>query len=193
MYVFAASISTNLADHGISVVEKIVRTLAVYFALLVLLRVFGKRDLAQLNSFDLVVLLLLSNVVQNAVIGPDNTLVGGLVGAATLVIVNSVVVHVARRNDRLDRLFEGTETVLVRHGEIQWPAVRHLGLREADVRNAVRRQGASTLTEVERAALAPGGAIVVELRRDDENATRGDLHRLETKVDRMLRLLEAQQ
>src|ERR1041384_7288329 len=98
---------------GIPVLEKVVRTVAVYGGVLVLLRVGGKRDLAQLNSFDLVVLLLLSNVVQNAVIGNDNSLLGGLLGALVLVAVNAVVVRFARRNDTTVRLLEGEPTTLI--------------------------------------------------------------------------------
>ena len=102
----ATTIFQSLADNGVPVAEKVLRTIAVYFAIVFLLRLFGKRELAQLNSFDLVVLLLLSNVVQNALIGPDNTLVGGLVGAVTLLALNAVVVRYAKRNDRFAALFE---------------------------------------------------------------------------------------
>src|SRR3954451_9792522 len=100
---------------GIPLAEKVVRTVAVYGGMAILLRLFGKRDLAQLNSFDLVVLLLLSNVVQNAIIGPDNSLVGGLIGAAVLVGFNAVVVRAVSRNKVTDQLFEGRPTDLVSH------------------------------------------------------------------------------
>src|SRR6476660_4626259 len=96
--------------------EKILRTAVVYFAIVILLRIFGKRELAQLNSFDLVVLLLLSNVVQNAIIGPDTSLFGGLLGAATLLFLNMVVVRVAKRWPRIDRLFEGQKNAIVIDG-----------------------------------------------------------------------------
>ena len=84
---------TDLTHLDISVLDKIIRTVVVYLALIVLLRLAGKRDLAQLNSFDLIVVLLLSNVVQNAVIGPDNSLLGGLIGAAVLIAANAFLVH----------------------------------------------------------------------------------------------------
>src|SRR3954451_13599769 len=100
----------------IPLLEKIIRTVVVYGTLAVLLRLAGKRDLAQLNSFDLVVMLLLSNVVQNAIIGPDNSLLGGLVGAAVLVGINAVVVRVSAASPPLAQLFEGHETVLVDNG-----------------------------------------------------------------------------
>src|SRR6187397_916610 len=108
---------TDLTHLDISVLDKIIRTLLVYVTLAVLLRLAGKRDLAQLNTFDLIVVLLLSNVVQNAVIGPDNSLLGGLIGAAVLVGANSFFVHVIRPWRGETALLEGTTTVLARAGE----------------------------------------------------------------------------
>src|SRR5437762_9563421 len=102
----------DLTHLGISVPDKILRTLAVYLALIVLLRLAGKRDLAQLNSFDLIVVLLLSNVVQNAVIGPDNSLLGGLIGATVLIAANAFLVHVVRPWRGAGALLEGRTTVL---------------------------------------------------------------------------------
>src|SRR3954464_254488 len=102
----------SLLHMDISLAEKVVRTGGVYVALALLLRLAGKRDLAQLNSFDLVVVLLLANVVQNAVIGPDDSLVGGLIGAAVLVGINAIVVRASASNATIAHAFEGTETVL---------------------------------------------------------------------------------
>src|SRR3978361_2494879 len=106
----------HLLTLEVSAPEKIVRTVAVYLALALLLRLAGKRDLAQLNSFDLVVVLLLSNVVQNAVIGPDNSLTGGLLGALVLVVFNAGAVRLSLTSDRLHLLLEGTTTVLAPRG-----------------------------------------------------------------------------
>src|SRR3954451_13230284 len=100
----------------IPLLEKVIRTVVVYGALAVLLRLAGKRDLAQLNTFDLVVVLLLSNVVQNAIIGNDNSLTGGLLGAAVLIVVNSLVVRASVASPAIAKLFEGTETRLVENG-----------------------------------------------------------------------------
>jgi uncharacterized membrane protein YcaP (DUF421 family) len=180
--VIATTIAQSLVDNGVPVAEKVVRTVVVYFAIVFLLRLFGKRELAQLNSFDLVVLLLLSNVVQNALIGPDNTLVGGLIGAVTLLTLNAVVVRLAKRNERVDALFEGTRTELVHDGMIDRHELTRLGLRPGDVLNAIRRQGANDLSEVESASIYPGGAIVVALKPGAENATRADIDRLEGMI-----------
>lgn len=181
-----ATINSDLWSIGIPVLEKAFRTCGVYGGLLVLLRFGGKRDLAQLNSFDLVVLLLLSNVVQNAVIGNDNSLAGGLIGAAILVAVNAVVVRLFRRNETVTRFFEGTPTVLVEAGKILQKNVRRLGLRRSDVEVAIRRQGADQVDQVSKASLEPGGLLLVELFENQQNATRADLLRLEEKLDRLL-------
>ena len=181
-----ASIADDLFTMGIPTAEKAIRTVAVYAGLLILLRLAGKRDLAQLNTFDFVVLLLLSNVVQNAIIGDDNSLLGGLLGATILVAANSVIVRVARANNRIFHLFEGTPTVLVRDGQLDHAAVKRLGLREDDVVQAVRHQGANDVEEVKEAVLEPGGSIVVVLKEDEENATKADVRRLEAKLDALL-------
>src|SRR5690349_2061313 len=103
---------------GAPVIEKILRPILVYFFLVVALRVFGKRELAQLNPFDLVVLLSLSNTVQNAIIGNDNSLSGGLIGALALLAMNYMVVRFLFRHRRLDQIFEGEPTTLVKEGKV---------------------------------------------------------------------------
>ncbi len=187
MIVIASSMLTRNTGFALAdIPEKVLRTVVVYFAIVILLRIFGKRELAQLNSFDLVVLLLLSNVVQNAIIGADNSLWGGLIGAATLLFLNMVVVRVVKRWPRIDRLFEGKQNAIVTDGKYDEHELARLGLRHGDVETAIRRQGANAIDEVQRASIYPGGAIVVQLNPDDENATRGDLDRLERKIDQLI-------
>lgn len=166
--------------------DKVIRTVVVYLVLAFILRLFGKRDLAQLNAFDLVVMLLLSNVVQNAIIGPDNSLLGGVIGAFVLVGVNAIVVRSMRRSDRVARLLEGTATVLARDGHWDDEALRDEGLRRADVEAALRRQNANRVEEVEEISIEPGGAIVVTLKPGEESATVQDVQRLEAKIDALL-------
>jgi uncharacterized membrane protein YcaP (DUF421 family) len=175
----------NLAHIDISLTEKVIRTVAVYAALAVLLRLAGKRDLAQLNSFDLVVMLLLSNVVQNAVIGPDDSLVGGLFGAAVLVAINAAVVRASAANARAARLFEGTETVLVEDGRYDDRALRREGLRRADLDAALKRQGAGDVTNVQEATLGTGGAVVVQLRPESAPATKADVAAVAAALQRL--------
>lgn len=162
--------------------EKIIRTIAVYLGLAILVRLAGKRDLAQLNSFDLVVVLLLSNVVQNAVIGPDDSLTGGLLGAAVLVGFNALVVRASITSDRLNRMLEGTRTVLAEHGTWNDTALRRLGLRRGDVDASLRRQNATSISQAQEVALEPGGALVVTLEPDDEPLTLKDLRDLRSSL-----------
>lgn len=164
---------SDLFHIQVPVLEKVLRTVLVYAGLAILLRLGGKRDLAQLNTFDLVVMLLLSNVVQNSVIGNDNSLVGGLLGAAVLVAVNAGWVRLINRTPRLTTIFEGTPTRLVENGRIV-ANVHRLGLRRSDVAAAVRRQGAASVDEVKEAMLEPGGTIVVDLKEDAQDLTVSD-------------------
>lgn len=176
----------DLAHLGVSVPDKLIRTLAVYLALLVLLRLAGKRDLAQLNSFDLIVVLLLSNVVQNAVIGPDNSLLGGLLGAAFLVGANAAFVHWIRPLPGISRLLEGSGTVLARAGRWYPEVLRRQGVRQSDLEAILRRQNAYKIDDVDLVKLEPGGTVLVDLRPELESATRADVERLEAKLDRLL-------
>jgi len=167
--------------------EKLIRTVAVYALIAVILRVAGKRDLAQLNSLDLVVMLLLSNVVQNAIIGNDDSLIGGAIGAVTLVVTDSAVVRTIRRSDRLARIVEGTPTVIARDGEWDAEALRAEGLRRADAESAMRRQNATSVKDLESLSIEPGGSMVAELRPAAQTATKADIERLEAKLDALLR------
>src|SRR5437667_10950289 len=106
-----------------TMIEKIQRPVFVNFFLVVALIVIGKRELAQLNPFDLVVLLSLSNTVQNAIIGNDNSLTGGLIGALALLAMNYLVVRFLFRHRRLDQIFEGKPTTLVQNGKVIKPAL----------------------------------------------------------------------
>src|SRR5580704_9687167 len=118
---------------GVPVLEKIFRPVLVYFFLVVALRVFGKRELAQLNPFDLVVLLSLSNTVQNAIIGNDNSLTGGLIGALSLLAMNYLVVRFLFRHRRLDQIFEGNPTTLIEDGKVLKHALAKELLTGADL------------------------------------------------------------
>jgi uncharacterized membrane protein YcaP (DUF421 family) len=160
---------SSLLTPGVPLVEKLIRTILVYVFLLVGLRLAGKRELSQLNSFDLVVLLLLSNTVQNAVIGNDNSLAGGLFGAFVLLVANATLVRVLYRYGKLDAL-EGRPDVLVRNGRI----LRHHLERElitvAELEAAARRQGIESLAHVHECRLETGGAMSFVQRHptDDE-------------------------
>lgn len=148
----------DLVHLGISPAEKAVRTAAVYAALLVLLHLSGKRQLAQLNSFDLVVLLLLSNVVQNAVIGNDNSLLGGLLGAVILLFLNFVLVRFAFMSPRFGKALQGGSTVLYEDGKLDMQKLRRMAITPEELVAAVRRQGLE-LDDVDRIELEPEGTF----------------------------------
>ncbi len=126
---------------GVPVLEKILRPVIVYLFLVIALRIFGKRELAQLNPFDLVVLLSLSNTVQNAIIGDDNSVLGGLIGALSLLSINYLVVRFLFRHRRLDQILEGTPTTLVKEGKVQRVALAKELLSESELRTVAHRQG----------------------------------------------------
>jgi uncharacterized membrane protein YcaP (DUF421 family) len=168
--------------------EKVIRTVAIYLGILLVIRVAGKRLMAQMNSQDLVVVLLLSNVVQNAIIGADNSLVGGLLGAAVLVVVNAALDHWALHSPRVAWLLDGRPTVVVEDGVLDLRALAHVGMSPEELNNAVQTHGADSLSEVQRVALEPGGSITVELKPDARSATIGDLRRA---VDALTARLDA--
>ena len=148
----------NLVHLGVSPWEKAVRTVAVYGAILVLLHLAGKRALAQLNSFDLVVLLLLSNVVQNAIIGNDNSLLGGLLGAAILIAVNAVLVRGAFMSPRFGKAIQGGATIVYDNGQLDKKALRREEISPEELVAALRRQGFE-LGDVEQVSLEPEGTF----------------------------------
>jgi uncharacterized membrane protein YcaP (DUF421 family) len=142
--------------------EKLIRPAIVYLALVVLLRLFGKRELAQLNPFDLVVLLSLSNTVQNAIIGDDNSVSGGIIGAFGLLAINWLVVRVLFRSARLTRLMEGRSTVLIRNGQIDNKALEHESLTREELLAVVHRQGFEHFHSVRCCELQPNGTFYIE-------------------------------
>ena len=144
------------------VLEKIIRPMIVYLSLVVFLRIFGKRELAQLNPFDLVVLLSLSNTVQNAMIGDDNSVSGGIIGALSLLVINWLLTRVLFRTPRLNAALEGDETVLVRHGVVDWAAAKKEALTELELRSVLHRQGYESFEEVEKLVLEPNGNFYME-------------------------------
>ena len=154
-----AKIWSDMFVLGVPILEKILRPLIVYAFLVVALRLAGKRELAQLNPFDLVVLLTLSNTVQNAIIGDDNTVSGGLIGAATLLLVNYFVVRILYSHTKLERLVEGKEDVLIEKGKGLHGRLKDELITMTDLEVAAHRQGLSSLAEVDRAILEPGGTI----------------------------------
>jgi uncharacterized membrane protein YcaP (DUF421 family) len=157
-----AHLGPNMFALNLTVLEKILRPVVVYLVLVVLLRIFGKRELAQLNPFDLVVLLSLSNAVQNAIIGDDNSVTGGIIGAFSLLAINYVVVRFVFKHRRLDQMLEGTPTVLMDHGKIHHAALAKELLTEGELLTVAHRQGFANLKEIQRCILEPGGGFFIQ-------------------------------
>lgn len=144
------------------ILEKLLRPVVVYLVLILLLRLFGKRELAQLNPFDLVVLLSLSNTVQNAMIGDDNSVSGGIIGAFGLLAINWLVVRTLYRSPKMTRVLQGSSTVLVRDGKIDQKAVEKERLTMEELMEVIHRQGFEHLHQVARCELEPNGTFYVE-------------------------------
>jgi uncharacterized membrane protein YcaP (DUF421 family) len=158
--------------------EKILRPIFVYVFLIISLRLSGKRELVQLNPFDLVVLLTLSNTVQNAIIGDDNSITGGVIGASSLLVVNYLVVRFLYKHRSLDQLIEGRADVLIEDGKVKTQHLRRELITVAQLEAAARKQGFDSLSEVQQCVLEPGGTISFLGKKPGvEDARHGDLLR----------------
>jgi uncharacterized membrane protein YcaP (DUF421 family) len=175
----------NILMPGVSLLEKVMRPLLVYIFLLVGLRLVGKRELSQLNKFDLVVLLILSNTVQNAIIGNDNSVLGGLLGAVVLLGINWVADRYLYSHPALGRLFEGEPTMLVRDGQVLKAPCGREEITDGELLAAIRREGFVDVSEVDQAWLETGGTIsIVPKRPTHEEEILARLERIEALLTR---------
>jgi uncharacterized membrane protein YcaP (DUF421 family) len=159
---------------GEPLLAKIVRPLIIYVFLVVGLRLAGKRELAQLNPFDLVVLLTLSNTVQNAIIGNDNSITGGIVGAVALLLMNHLVVRFLYRHEKLEQMVEGKSVVLIDGGKVLHHVCASELVTISELEAAAHKQGFASLDEVERAVLEPGGVLALFGHKPDIDTMRMD-------------------
>jgi len=141
--------------------EKILRSLIVYFFLLVMFRLMGKREVAQMTVFDLVVLMILSNVLQNAMIGPDNSVAGGLIGATSILAVNWLLGRAAFSSRWFERAIEGVPVVLAHRGQFVEQNLRRANISKEELLSNLRAQGVFNLHEVRAAVLEPSGKLSV--------------------------------
>jgi len=144
---------------GLPVLEKIIRPIIVYMFLVVGLRLSGKRELVQLNPFDLVVLLTLSNTVQNAIIGDDNSVSGGLIGATSLLIINYLVVRFLYSHSKLEEVVEGRADVLIEKGKVKADRLKKELITMPQLEAAARRQGFEFIEDVDKCILEPSGTL----------------------------------
>src|SRR4051794_2532002 len=170
---------SNMFSVPVPLLEKIIRPIIVYLFLIVAFRVFGRRELAQLNPLDLTVLLMLSNTVQNAIIGQDDSLLGGLIGAIALLSANRALNYFAFRRERVARFLEGDSKVLIEYGEINQKAVKAEEISPQDLDEALHRTGVEHVNRVKWAHLESSGTITV-IPMDDA--------RIELVLERLARL-----
>jgi uncharacterized membrane protein YcaP (DUF421 family) len=176
----------------IGLVEKILRTLVVYVFLLIGLRLGGKRELGMLNPFDLVVLLVLSNTLQNAIIGPDNSVFGGLFGAATLLAINYLVVRYLFTHPKLERYVEGSAVILIQEGKINRRNMRRELITDDELKSRARLQGIEDLASVKCARIEVGGALTfVPMTPTPEEKWEDEIRRRLDQIDRALAALAA--
>jgi uncharacterized membrane protein YcaP (DUF421 family) len=154
------------------ILEKILRPVIVYFFLVIMLRLAGKRELVQLNPFDLVVLLTLSNTVQNAIIGDDNSVSGGILGATSLLAVNYLTVRFLYKHKNLDQLVEGNADVLIEGGKLRPEHLKKELITTAQLEAAARKQGFGSLSEVDQCVLEPGGTLTFIGKKPDADVLR---------------------
>jgi uncharacterized membrane protein YcaP (DUF421 family) len=180
----------SLTHADVGYVEKILRTLVVYVFLLVGLRLGGKRELGMLSPFDLVVLLVLSNTLQNAIIGPDNSLLGGLFGATTLLAINYLAVRFLFKHPKLDRYVEGKAVELVKDGKVIREHMEKELITMDELRSHARLQGIEDLATVKYARIEVGGALTfvpthpTEAQRFDADLV-DRLTRIEQSLERL--------
>jgi len=179
---------------GLPLLEKILRPVIVYVFLIIGLRLSGKRELAQLNPFDLIVLLTLSNTVQNAIIGDDNTVIGGLIGATSLLAINYLVVRFLYDHRKIDQLVEGSPDVLIEDGKVYEHKLKKELITKEELAAAARRQGFDSLSDVRQCVLEPGGTLSFTARKPDTEDIRHQelLRKFDLLAEELARLRKLQ-
>jgi len=179
---------------GLPLLEKILRPIFVYAFLVISLRLSGKRELVQLNPFDLVVLLTLSNTVQNAIIGDDNSVSGGIIGATSLLVVNYLVVRFLYDHRKLDQLVEGRPDILMKGGQVIKRNLKRELITVEQLEAAARKQGFISLSEVETCVLEPGGVLCFIGKKPATEELRHQevLQRIEKLMEEVVRMRGAE-
>jgi uncharacterized membrane protein YcaP (DUF421 family) len=178
---------TDLFIPGTSIAQKIIRPVAVYLFLVLILRIGGRRELGQLNAFDLVVLLTLANAVQNAIIGDDNSLIGGFIGGATLVLLNLGVIRYLYRHPTLDEKIEGEPVLLVKDGRVLRENLKREMITEKELLAVIHRQGVDRFEACAEVILETSGTISVLARQPTpDELIMGDIVARLERIERLL-------
>ena len=173
--------------------EKILRPILVYLILILFLRIFGKRELAQLNPFDLVVLLSLSNTVQNAIIGNDNSVSGGVIGAFALLTINWILMRLLFKAPKITAAIEGTKTILVSNGTVDQLAMKKETLTHDDLISVLNKNGFNRPEDVKLCVLEPNGTFYVEgITPNQETVHSKELMEAVAELTRQMRELRAE-
>jgi uncharacterized membrane protein YcaP (DUF421 family) len=193
MQTLVHTLSHDMFQLPLPLLEKILRPIIVYLVLIVFLRLFGKRELAQLNPLDLVVLLSLSNTVQNAIIGDDNSVTGGLIGAFSLLAINWGLMWVLYRAPKLTKALEGESSTLIRNGVLDQAEMKRQTLSQEDLISVLNKNGFTDVTDVEHCVLEPNGTFFVKGRTpSSDDIERGELMASIAQLADEIRSLRAQ-
>ena len=179
-----ANIWSDMFFPGLPVIDKILRAIIVYAFLVVALKLAGRRELAQLNTFDLVVLLMIANTVQNATIGNDNSITGGLIGVTALLVVNYLAVRFLHVHKKMQGLKDDAGEVLIENGEIQEAPLKKEMITLSELKEAANRQGFESIEEVERAVLNQDGTFAF-IRKKKPEAAGGEYQEILNRLDRL--------
>ena len=189
-------VSNDMFHLPVPILEKVARAVLVYLCLIVFLRIFGKRELAQLNPFDLVVLLSLSNTVQNAMIGDDNSVTGGIIGAFALLAINWSLMWVLFRMPRINATLQGRAAILVKDGNIDPAALQRETLTHEELISILNKNGFNEPSEVDLCVLEPNGTFYVKGKTPNPEAIHAGhlmeaIHALSSEVHSLRAQLEA--
>jgi uncharacterized membrane protein YcaP (DUF421 family) len=185
--------SQNMFHVPVPLLEKVLRPAIVYLFLIVFLRLFGKRELAQLNPFDLVVLLSLSNTVQNAMIGDDNSVSGGVVGAFSLLAINWLLMRVLFKAPKLNAALQGKPATLITAGKVDEAVMKQETMSQEDLIAVLNRNGFNDPAEVETCVLEPNGTFYVKGRSPSgDDVARQEMMEAMERLSAEVRALRAQ-
>ena len=196
MHDLLVTLSRDMFHVPVPMAEKILRPVIVYLFLVVFLRIFGKRELAQLNPFDLVVLLSLSNTVQNAMIGDDNSVTGGVVGALSLLAINWGLMWLLYRAPKVTAVLEGEPSTLIRGGVVDEAELKNQSLTQMELISVLNKNGFNDVEDVELCVLEPNGTFYVQGKKpSSDDLQQGQmlkaLEELSAEVKALRREIEA--
>jgi uncharacterized membrane protein YcaP (DUF421 family) len=197
MHPLLHTLNQDMFHLPIPLLEKIIRPVIVYLCLIVFLRLFGKRELAQLNPFDLVVLLSLSNTVQNAMIGDDNSVSGGVIGAFSLLAINWALMWLLYRSPKVNTALEGKASTLISKGKVDVAELKKQTLTHEELISILNKNGFNDPSDVDSCVLEPNGTFYVTGKNPSKNqveegALMDAIRKLSEEVKALRKQIEAQ-